>query len=117
MNKYKVSLQDIAMTFQTPEGETEAIKSISLDVYEGEFVSIVGPSGCGKSTILNILSGLLKPTRGSVKVQGKVGYMFQKDHLFEWRTILRNCLIGPEIQKQDMKAAREYVEKLLRKYG
>jgi NitT/TauT family transport system ATP-binding protein len=117
MNKYKVSLQDIAMTFQTPEGETEAIKSISLDVYEGEFVSIVGPSGCGKSTILNILSGLLKPTRGSVKVQGKVGYMFQKDHLFEWRTILRNCLIVPEIQKQDMKAAREYVEKLLRKYG
>ena len=117
MRKCKVSLQDIAMTFQTPDGETQAITSFSLDVYEGEFVSIVGPSGCGKSTILNILSGLLQPTRGSVEVLGKVGYMFQKDHLFEWRTILRNCLIGPEIQKQDLKAARAYVEQLLRKYG
>lgn len=117
MRECKVCLQDVAMTFQTLEGETEALRSITLDVYEGEFVSIVGPSGCGKSTILNILAGLLEPTRGSVKVQGKVGYMFQKDHLFEWRNVLRNCLIGPEIQKQDLKSARAYVEQLLRKYG
>lgn len=117
MKNCKVCLHDIAMTFQTPGGETEAIKSVSLDIYEGEFVSIVGPSGCGKSTILNIISGLTRPTRGSFQVHGKVGYMFQKDHLFEWRTVLRNCLIGPEIQKQDLKSARDYVEQLLRKYG
>lgn len=105
------------MTFQTPEGETEAIREVSLDIRRGEFVSIVGPSGCGKSTILNIMSGLMTPTRGSIEVNGKVGYMFQKDHLFEWRSILGNCLLGPEIQKQDLKSARAYVEQLLRKYG
>lgn len=117
MNHCKVSLQDIAVTFQTPEGETEAIKRVSLDIYAGEFVSIVGPSGCGKSTILNVVAGLISPARGRVQVNGKVGYMFQKDHLFEWRTILHNCLIGPEIQKQNLKTARAYVETLLNKYG
>ena len=57
-------------------------------------------SGCGKSTILNILSGLLKPTGGTIERKGSIGYMFQRDHLLDWRTIYENVLLGLEIQKQ-----------------
>ncbi len=117
MTEIKVELNNVGMKFQTVEGETEAIRDISFSVKAGEFVSIVGPSGCGKSTILNILSGLTKPTAGQVKVNGKMGYMLQKDHLFEWRTILKNCLIGPEVQGQNLNAARENVTRLLEAYG
>lgn len=117
MKDIKVELQNIDMKFQTVEGETEAIRNISFSVKAGEFVSIVGPSGCGKSTILNVLSSLTKPTAGQVKVNGKIGYMLQKDHLFEWRTILKNCLIGPEVQGHDLHAARENVIRLLKTYG
>lgn len=117
MTDIKVELQNIGMKFQTVEGETEAIRDVSFSVKAGEFVSIVGPSGCGKSTILNILSGLEKPTAGQVRVNGKMGYMLQKDHLFEWRTILKNCLLGPEVQGQNLNAARENVMRLLKTYG
>lgn len=117
MTDLKVELQNICMKFQTVEGETEAIRNVSFSVKAGEFVSIVGPSGCGKSTILNILSGLTKPNAGQIKVYGKLGYMLQKDYLFEWRTILNNCLIGPEVQRQDLASARENVVQLLKKYG
>ncbi|MHB8917756.1 MAG: ABC transporter ATP-binding protein [Desulfocucumaceae bacterium] len=105
------------MKYQTVEGETEAIRDVSFSVSEGEFVSVVGPSGCGKSTILNILSGLEKPTAGQVALNGRMGYMLQKDHLFEWRTILKNCLLGPEVQGLDMGQALENVMRLLKTYG
>ncbi|MDS1029135.1 ABC transporter ATP-binding protein [Bacillota bacterium LX-D] len=115
--KIKINLENIGMKFQTLEGETEALKNISFSVPAGKFVSIVGPSGCGKSTILNIITNLITPTSGIVTVNGKVGYMLQRDHLFEWRTILKNCLIGPEIQRQNLKEARDYVQHLLATYG
>lgn len=117
MESYQVKLENIGMKFQTKESETEALKSISFTVKPGEFVSIVGPSGCGKSTVLNIISGLIKETIGKLEVKGKVGYMLQKDHLFEWRTIYNNCLLGPEIQKQDLKMAKENIQELLKTYG
>ncbi len=117
MTDIKVELQNIGMKFQTVEGETEAIRDVSFSVKAGEFVSIVGPSGCGKSTILNILTGLEKPTAGQVTANGKMGYMLQKDHLFEWRTILKNCLLGPEVQGQNLAEARENVMRLLKTYG
>jgi len=99
MNKIMVSLKDVSFNYHTLEDETEALKNISFDVYEGEFVGIIGPSGCGKSTLLSIISGLLKPSYGSIEVNGKIGYMLQKDHLFEWRNIWQNVLLGLEIQK------------------
>ncbi|MBO8159284.1 MAG: ABC transporter ATP-binding protein [Thermosyntropha sp.] len=117
MLKDKVHLKNITMVFQTRKGETEALRGVSLTVYQGEFVSIVGPSGSGKSTILNIIAGLLSPSSGEVEVDGTVGYMFQRDCLFEWRTVIKNCLIGPEIQKQDLNLARRNVENLLKTYG
>ena len=117
MNKIMVSLKDVSFNYHTLDGETEALKNISFDVYEGEFVGIIGPSGCGKSTLLSIISGLLKPSYGSVEVNGKIGYMLQKDHLFEWRNIWQNALLGLEIQKSLTEESKKYVEGLLVKYG
>ncbi|KPU27678.1 ABC transporter [Caloranaerobacter sp. TR13] len=126
MNRRKVvEIRNINMIYHTLDGETEAIKDLSLDIYHGEIVVLVGPSGCGKSTLLSIIAGLLKPSKGKVVINGKkvektnkkIGYMFQRDHLFEWRTILGNALIGLEIQKKVNKETKKYVEKLLDTYG
>lgn len=114
---HTVTLQNIGMIFQGRESETRAIEDVSFTVQAGEFVSIVGPSGCGKSTLLDIIAGLIQPTRGQVRVNGQVGYMLQRDHLLEWRTILGNCLLGPELQGADLKKARRNVQSLLKKYG
>lgn len=120
-----VELHNIGMKYQSLNGEIPALENINLKVSEGEFVSIVGPSGCGKSTLLSIVSGLLPPTSGSVliddeKVTGpskKIGYMLQKDHLFDWRTIAQNVLLGLEIQKAVTPESREYAQRLLTTYG
>lgn len=118
-----LSLQNITLTYFSDNGETLALSDITFDAYKGELISIVGPSGCGKTTILSIISGLLKPTSGKLEFfdsndsQYKTGYMFQKDHLFEWRTILKNVYLGLEIQKKKTPQNIEYVNSLLKKYG
>ena len=119
----RVELRDIGLRYYTRAGEVEALRGISLDVAPGEFVSIVGPSGCGKSTLLSLIAGILQPTAGTVLIAGKpptgakCGYMRQHDHLFGWRSILDNVLLGPEIQGTHMAAAREYGLQLLGRYG
>lgn len=120
-----MEIDNVGMTYHTLDGETQALKNISLDIYQGEIVVIVGPSGCGKSTLLSIVAGLLKPSYGKVLLNGKevkgtskdIGYMFQRDHLFEWRTIFDNALIGLEIQNKVTKDKKMYVEELLDTYG
>src|SRR5216684_1170619 len=107
------------------EGETEALKDISVSIAAGEFVAVIGQSGCGKSTLLSLISGILAPTDGTVLVDGKpvtgpsrkVGYMLQQDYLFEWRTILENTVLGAEIQGADMAMARARATQLLTRYG
>lgn len=121
----KVELRDVGLRYFGREGETEALKAISLAVAPGEFVAIIGPSGCGKSTLLSLISGIFAPTEGSVLVDGrpvvgpnrKVGYMLQQDYLFEWRTILENTVFGAEIQGAPMAKARERATQLLTRYG
>lgn len=115
--RYPVRLKNISLTYQSPRAETAAVEDVSLQVSEGEFISIIGPSGCGKSTLLDIICGLTSPSRGQAIVDGKIGYMLQRDYLLEWRTIMKNCLLGPEVQGLDMKEARAYVNILLQKYG
>lgn len=124
MNKV-VELKNITMNYHTLEGETQAVRNLSLDVGRGEFVSIVGPSGCGKSTLLSLIAGLIKPSSGQIYINndpvsgpsGNVGYMLQRDHLFEWRTILRNTTIGLEIQNKLNKETVKNAERLLDEYG
>ncbi|MBQ9942462.1 MAG: ABC transporter ATP-binding protein [Christensenellaceae bacterium] len=120
-----VSLCGVSMKYQSKNGEIEAVSNIDLEVLEGEFISIVGPSGCGKSTLLSMIAGLLPPSRGEIYVAGKkvsspsptVGYMFQKDHLFGWRTILQNAMLGLELGAGSKKADQAYVRTLLSTYG
>lgn len=112
-----LEVKDIGKTYQAQNGEIEALKNISFDIEEGEFVSIIGPSGCGKSTLLSIIAGLENKTTGTIYIDGKIGYMLQKDNLLEWRTIYNNVLLGLEIQKTNTAENREYVIKLLKKYG
>jgi NitT/TauT family transport system ATP-binding protein len=121
----KVELRNVSLRYFGLDGETEALRDISLRVAPGEFVAIIGQSGCGKSTLLSLISGILQPTGGVVLVDGKpvagpsrkVGYMLQQDYLFEWRTILDNAVLGAEIQGADMGKARARATQLLTRYG
>jgi len=110
-------LKKISMNFYSMSNETEVLKNVDLKLHKGEILAIVGPSGCGKSTILNIISGLLEPTKGEVVVKGKAGYMFLKDNLFEWRTIYQNITLGLEIKKIKDKKIYQRIDELLKKYG
>ncbi len=118
-----LKLDNVDLTYFSTNGETEALKNITFTVDSGDFVSIVGPSGCGKTTILSLISGLMKPTKGKISINNLkndssfVGYMFQKDNLFEWRTILGNVYLGLELQKRKTKENIEYVNNLLKKYN
>ncbi|MCQ4727275.1 ABC transporter ATP-binding protein [Anaerotignum faecicola] len=114
-----VEIKDLNLVYHSENGETAAVKDLSLCINEGEFVSIVGPSGCGKSTILSMLAGLLEPTSGHIDIKhgSTIGYMLQKDYLFEWRSILSNACLGLEINKALTEEKKEEVKELLRKYG
>jgi len=120
-----VEARGVAMKYHSNAGEVTAISHIDLDVADGEFISIVGPSGCGKSTLLSILAGLIAPSGGDVRIAGQsvaesrcqIGYMLQRDHLFPWRTILGNVLLGLEIRGLATAENVAYAQSLLEKYG
>ena len=120
-----IDLRQVALTYQAPDGEVEALRDISLTVEEGEFVSIIGPSGCGKSTLLSLIAGLELPTSGTVMVDGepvtapspKIGFMPQRDQLFPWRSIWGNVTLGPELQGRNTPERQAHVQTLLARYG
>ncbi len=120
-----VELENINMVYHTLEDETLAIKNLSMDIHEGEIIGIVGPSGCGKSTLLSIVAGLIRPTSGRAMVNGElvtkplknIGYMFQKDQLFDWRNILNNVIIGLQIQGNLNEDSMTQAKDLLKNYG
>ena len=139
-----LKFENVSLTYHTRSDEILALKKINFTVYEGEFVAIVGPSGCGKTTILSLISGILSPSSGKIFLDGKdinnktenkknffnffkknrieqkqseIGYMFQKDHLFDWLTIWKNVILGLEIQgKKNDKIMIDKLEALLTKY-
>lgn len=121
----RVEVKNIYMNYHTLTAETLALRDINFSVEGGEFVSIVGPSGCGKSTLLNIISGLIKPSAGEILIDGeiqsgysnKLGYMFQKDELFEWLTVFENVSIGLKIKKVLNESTKNKLETLLRNYN
>lgn len=120
-----IDLQHVALTYQSPDGEVEALRDISFQMEEGEFVSIVGPSGCGKSTLLSLIAGLERPTAGSILVDGeavraptsKAGFMPQQDQLFPWQTIWGNVTLALAIRQGDTREAQSRVRELLARYG
>lgn len=119
-----IELNNIGYSYHSLHGETVALKDITFGVKEGEFVAIVGPSGCGKSTLLSIIAGLLAPETGTIVVNNpdgslhypRIGYMLQRDHLFEWRSVYQNTILGLEINHMMTQERLAHVEELLQDY-
>ena len=120
-----LKLEHVSLSYHTPEGETPVLNDINFSLEQGTFTAIVGPSGCGKSTILNLISGLIRPEKGQILIKGhpvsgpdrNIGYMLQKDHLFEWRTVRSNVLLGLEIRHRATPENTARVDALLEAYG
>lgn len=114
-----LQFDNVVKTFYTKDSQTTAINELSFNVDKGEFVALIGPSGCGKTTILSLVCGLLQPTSGKIVKNDnfKVGYMLQRDQLFDWRTIKRNVTLGLEIQHADTNQNINFAVQLLNKYG
>ncbi len=117
-----VSLKGVSATFA---GGYTAVRGVSLDVAEGEFVSVVGPTGCGKSTLLNMAAGLLAPSEGEVEAFGaplkglnrRAGYMFQQDALMPWKTARNNVAVGLEARGMPRAEALAQAEDWLARVG
>ena len=115
-----LEINNISKTFNTLNGEINAIKSISFDVNNEQFIAIVWSSGCGKSTLLNIISGLLEKTNGTIKFYKEnpiIGYMLQEDALLPYLNILDNATLGLSLKKIKTKENIDYTKKLLETYG
>lgn len=120
-----ISFRDVGKTFRVGGQTVEAVRNIDLEVARGEFITLVGPSGCGKSTLLNMTAGLLQPTIGTVRYEGReiggvnrhTGYMTQNDHLLPWRTVAANIQVPLEIQGKSRQAMRDKVGTLMELVG
>jgi ABC-type nitrate/sulfonate/bicarbonate transport system ATPase subunit len=117
----RLRIDDVSRAFDSGN----VIQDISLDIHQGEFVSIVGPSGSGKSTLFNIVSGLIQPTGGRVLIDGRdvtgerghVGYMLQKDLLLPWRTVVGNIVLGAALRRKVTREDRQRAAELATRYG
>ncbi len=118
-------VNSLSYAYHTLEAETHAIKDVSFDIAEGEFIAIVGPSGCGKSTLLSLIAGLISPDSGEIYINGKsvadsgvnIGYMLQKDHLLDWRSTYKNVALGLEIQHKFNEQSIFMINHMLETYG
>ena len=113
----KLEMKNVSKTFYAEIGALDVLEDITFNLNEGEIIAIVGPSGSGKSTLLNIISKLIEPTEGEIYVDGEIGYMFQRDHLFNWRTVWKNIMLGLEIKKEKNQENIDKTKELLTKYG
>lgn len=121
MTTAKLAIEGCAKTFDG----VEALVPTSLSLSPGEFVSLVGPSGCGKSTLFNIVSGLIPPDSGEIKIDGSdvtgtsgnVGYMLQKDLLVPWRSVVDNITLGAALTRGAKQADRDEAIEFARRYG
>ena len=122
----RIDIVSLTKRFLTPKGETfTAIRNVTLTVEPGQFCAVVGPTGCGKSTTLAQVSGLERPSAGSVSVGGRlvegitpgVSYMFQADSLFPWKTVLGNVMTGPALQGMPKRDASVLALDWLRRVG
>jgi NitT/TauT family transport system ATP-binding protein len=119
-----IDARGVSLTFQTRDGQVEALSSVDLAVAEGDFVSFIGPSGCGKTTLLRVIADLERPTAGTIVVNGvssekarlqrHYGYIFQAPALYPWRTIERNVALPLEIMGFDAAQRRERVAHYLK---
>ena len=118
-----ISVKDVDLIFETNDGPVHALKDVSLEVEEGDFVSFIGPSGCGKTTLLRAIAALEIPTKGHLTVNGKspddaridreYGYVFQAAGLYPWRTIEGNIKLPLEIMGYTQTEKKERIQKVI----
>lgn len=116
----QIEVENLSITFTQDQSEMIALKDVSLGIEKGEFICLLGPSGCGKSTLLNTMAGFLKPTEGTVKIDGKevvhpsISYVtiFQNYGLLPWRNVEKNAALGLETKK----VPKEERKKIIKKY-
>ena len=121
----KIRVQNLSHIFTQNGAHLQVLNRINIDIKTSQIVALIGPSGCGKSTLFNVVSGILPLQAGEIyynekPIQSKTGlfgYMQQKDLLLPWRTVLRNVLIGPEIQKKPLSSAMKEAQQLLIQLG
>ena len=105
VSKGRISIDNLSVVFSSRGRELAAVSDVNIFIEPGQFVCLLGPSGCGKSTLLNCIAGFVRPTLGSVSVDGQLidapgpdrGMVFQNHSLFPWKTVLKNVSLGPEI--------------------
>ncbi|MCO4855456.1 ABC transporter ATP-binding protein [Herbaspirillum sp. WGmk3] len=121
-----IELRNVSCRFITADGRaTVALRDFSMSVARGEFVAVVGPTGCGKSTTLSLITGLLKPTLGEVRVMGqpvngidpRIGFVFQNDAVFPWRSVRDNVAAGPMFRGQSKEQAHALADEWIRRVG
>jgi NitT/TauT family transport system ATP-binding protein len=121
-----IELRDVTKRFLTPAGQAyTAIRDVTLSVAPGEFCAVVGPTGCGKSTTLGLISGLERPSEGSVQVMGqpvqsidpRIGYVFQSDAVFPWKNVLSNVATGPLFRGQPKAEALQQAQQWIARVG
>jgi NitT/TauT family transport system ATP-binding protein len=122
-----VEVQGVSVVYPAPEHTVTALDNVSLNIHEGEFISLIGPSGCGKTTLLRVIADLEQITSGSVRVNGMsthearlaraYGYVFQAPALFPWRTVLGNVCLPLEIHGHDKAKARAIAIEQLARVG
>ena len=118
-----ISVRDVDLIFETNDGPVHALKDVSLEVEEGDFVSFIGPSGCGKTTLLRAIAALEIPTKGHLTVNGKspddaridreYGYVFQAAGLYPWRTVEGNIKLPLEIMGYSQTEKKERIQKVI----
>jgi NitT/TauT family transport system ATP-binding protein len=121
-----IELENVTKRFRTPKGGIfTALRDFDLTIQPGEFCAVVGPTGCGKSTTLTLVSGLERPSAGSVRVSGRpvsgitpgVGFMFQQDAVFPWKSVLDNVAAGPRFRGIARSKANTTARDWLRRVG
>src|SRR3989338_2869944 len=111
--KYKIIVENVNKNY----GNLCVLKDISLNVNESEFVSVIGPSGCGKTTLLYLIQGFAEKSAGTIKVNGKKGFVFQDHNLFPWKTVKENIEIAPLNQGLNKSEAEKISKGLLKEVG
>jgi NitT/TauT family transport system ATP-binding protein len=123
----RLRFEDVGVDFPSAAGPMRVVDGISLDIRQGEFVSIIGPSGCGKTTLMNIVGGFVKPTRGRVLLDDAPirgpgpdrGVIFQEYGVFPWLTVRGNIEFGLRLASARVAAPQrgEIVERYMRLMG
>jgi NitT/TauT family transport system ATP-binding protein len=121
-----IELDGVSKTFNTRDrASTLAVDGVSVEIAASKFISLLGPSGCGKSTLLSIIAGLIQPTSGEARIDGRpilapytnIGIVFQSDLLLDWRTVLGNVLVQFEMRGLKTEPHRERARALIRSVG